>query len=99
MSSASNSSYPVIGDESIMAPKSHGTTDAPVQSDLRSKLWYKHIFINNLSTDGTVTHKLLIISAALIAIMPSTLVILKKQIFYKKLLKVGTMVQLLFMIQ
>jgi hypothetical protein len=32
----SASSFPVLGDESIMAPKSHGTTDAPVQSDLRS---------------------------------------------------------------
>jgi hypothetical protein len=33
--SAKNSQYPVMADESVMAPKKHGTSDKPVQSNLR----------------------------------------------------------------
>lgn len=33
--------YPVIGDESLMAPKAHGTSEAPVQENLRYGCDYK----------------------------------------------------------
>ena len=33
--SAKNSQYPVLADEAVMAPKKHGTSDKPVQSNLR----------------------------------------------------------------
>ena len=32
---ASSESYPIMGDESLMSPKAHGTSHHPVQSDLR----------------------------------------------------------------
>ena len=31
----SEQGYPLLCDESVMAPKAHGTTDKPVQSNLR----------------------------------------------------------------
>ena len=34
-SSSTDSKYPVMADESVMSQKKHGTSDAPVQKDLR----------------------------------------------------------------
>ena len=31
MSGTSQSKYPLVGDESIMSPKNHGTSEKPVQ--------------------------------------------------------------------
>lgn len=50
-SATSNSKYPIMADESIMSKKKHGTSDAPVQKNLRwncdydtaDRIWYVSI--------------------------------------------------------
>lgn len=39
-STSTNSQYPVIADESVMSKKAHGTSEKPVQKDLRWKCDY-----------------------------------------------------------
>jgi hypothetical protein len=39
-SSTANSKYPIMADESVMSKKKHGTSDEPVQKDLRWKCDY-----------------------------------------------------------
>ena len=36
-SSTTDSKYPIMADETIMSPKAHGTSDKPVQKNLRWK--------------------------------------------------------------
>jgi hypothetical protein len=38
---SNNNKYPILADESIMSPKKHGTSDEPVQKDLRWKCDYE----------------------------------------------------------
>jgi hypothetical protein len=92
--SMSSSSYPVVGDESLMADKGHGTSAAPVQQNLRS--FSRDVSSNSFfQTDGRVMLKLRIIFVHLIVTMLSILGILKKLLFYKRLI---VKIQSLFMI-
>jgi hypothetical protein len=81
-----SSSYPILGTESLMAEKGHGTSAAPVQENLRSVFQSLHaesLFFTVQYSDGGVIVKLLITSVLSIVITLNTLDILKKLLLSK----------------
>ena len=81
------SQYPILGDDSIMSKKKHGTSDAPVQKVSSSIVYLYGLILFIRSCAGNATMKPQIPSVTSTVIMQNIQATFWKQVFLKKIMR------------